>query len=233
MPTEQQRERGNDAKRTGSGQPDGGPGRARGGGLWNMPPRRTWLWLGLILLANVLLGRFLTPAPDTPTTIPYTLFKQEVAKGNVHAIYSRGETLTGRFKAPITYPPAGETATAPKNPPPAPGGRGAPPPETPKPVSSFTTTLPSFVGPGLEAFLIDHGVEISAKPIDEGGSAWTTLLLSFGPGVLFIAFVSLLWEAKRRLPMTWRAAAAAMALAVIPFGTFFLYRVVPAGREKS
>jgi cell division protease FtsH len=160
-----------------------------------MPPRRTWLWLGLILLANVLLGRFLTPAPDTPTTIPYTLFKQEVAKGNVHAIYSRGETLTGRFKAPITYPPAGETATAPKNPPPAPGGRGAPPPETPKPVSSFTTTLPSFVGPGLEAFLIDHGVEISAKPIDEGGSAWTTLLLSFGPGVLFIAFY--IWMFRR------------------------------------
>jgi cell division protease FtsH len=160
-----------------------------------MPPRRTWLWLGLILLANVLLGRFLTPAADTPTTIPYTLFKQEVAKGNVHAIYSRGETLTGRFKAPITYPPAGETAAAPKNAPPATGGRGAPPPGTPKPVSSFTTTLPSFVGPGLEAFLIDHGVEISAKPIDEGGSAWTTLLLSFGPGLLFIAFY--IWMFRR------------------------------------
>jgi cell division protease FtsH len=195
MPTEQQRERGSDVKPTGSGQPDGGPGRARGGGLWNMPPRRTWLWLGLILLANVLLGRFLTPAPDTPTTIPYTLFKQEVAKGNVHAIYSRGETLTGRFKAPITYPPAGETAAAPKNAPPATGGHSAPAPETPKPVSSFTTTLPSFVGPGLEAFLIDHGVEISAKPIDEGGSAWTTLLLSFGPGLLFIAFY--IWMFRR------------------------------------
>ena len=45
----------------------------------------------------------------------------------------------------------------------------------------FTTTLPSFVDPGLEAFLIDHTVEISAKPIQAGGSLWATLLFSFGP----------------------------------------------------
>ena len=52
---------------------------------------------------------------------------------------------------------------------------------------TFTTTLPSFVDPGLEAFLIDHKVEISAKPIQEGGSLWATLFFAFGPALLFIA----------------------------------------------
>jgi cell division protease FtsH len=51
------------------------------------------------------------------------------------------------------------------------------------------------VGPGLEAFLIDHGVEISAKPIEEGGNPWATLLFSFGPGLLFIGFY--VWMFRR------------------------------------
>lgn len=57
------------------------------------------------------------------------------------------------------------------------------------------TTLPSFVGPGLEAFLIDHRVEISAKPIQEGGSPWMTLLYGFGPALLFIGFY--VWMFRR------------------------------------
>jgi cell division protease FtsH len=141
-----------------------------------MPPRKAWLWFLLILLANFLLSRFLMPGPEAPVTVPYTLFKEEVGKGNVQAISSQGDTITGRFKAPITYPPAGEKSAAPK---------GA---EAPKKVSAFTTTLPSFVDRGLEGFLIDHGVEISAKPIQEGGSPWSTLLFGFGPALLFIGF---------------------------------------------
>jgi cardiolipin synthase A/B len=37
----------------------------------------------------------------------------------------------------------------------------------------------------LEAFLIDHGVEISAEPIHEGGSPWATLFFAFAPTLLF------------------------------------------------
>jgi cell division protease FtsH len=62
-------------------------------------------------------------------------------------------------------------------------------------VSLFTTTIPSFVDPGLEAFLIEHGVEISAQPIQQGYPTWLTLLISFGPGLLFIAF--LYWYSRR------------------------------------
>jgi cell division protease FtsH len=43
-----------------------------------MPPRRTWLWFALILLANFLLVRFLLPGPEAPVEVPYTFYKEEV-----------------------------------------------------------------------------------------------------------------------------------------------------------
>ena len=172
-----------------------GPTASKGSGLATMPPRRTWLWFVLILLANFLLTRFLMPGAEAPVTVPYTLFKEEVGKGNVQAIHSQGDTITGRFKAPVTYPPASKQSTAaPKGEPSVTSQRDTEPKEVPKAVSVFTTTLPTFVDPGLEAFLIGHGVEISAKPIQEG-SGWSTLLFGFGPALLFIGFY--VWMFRR------------------------------------
>jgi cell division protease FtsH len=167
---------------------------AKGAAPAKMPPRKTWLWFLLILLANFLLSRFLMPSPEAPVTVPYTLFKEEVGKGNVQAIHSQGDTITGRFKAPVTYPPAADQSAAAKGEPSAPSAP-ATTPEAPKKVSAFTTTVPSFVDPGLEGFLIGHGVEISAKPIQEGASPWTTLLFGFGPAVLLIGFY--VWMFRR------------------------------------
>jgi cell division protease FtsH len=160
-----------------------------------MPPGKTWLWLLGVLLANYLLVRLLLPSPEAPVTVPYTLFKEQVGKGNVEAIYSQGESITGRFKAPVTYPPADEKSAAPGGEAQKPSERGAAPGATPKTATNFTTTLPSFVDPGLEAFLIENGVEISAKPIEEGGSPLTTLLFGFGPALLFIGFY--IWLFRR------------------------------------
>jgi cell division protease FtsH len=178
------------------------PGSPKGPPPAKMPPRKTWLWFLLILLANFLLSRFLLPSPNAPVTVPYTLFKEEVGKGNVQAIHSQGVTITGRFKAAVTYAPDGENrvtssekSATPKSEPSSTSARNPRAPEPPKSVTAFTTILPSFVDPGLEAFLISHGVEISAKPMDEGGSAWTTLLLGFGPAVLIIGFY--VWMFRR------------------------------------
>ena len=79
-----------------------------------MPPRRTWLWFVLVLLANFFLVRLLMPGAEAPVTVPYTLFKEEVGKGNVQAIHSQGDTITGRFKAPVTYPPAEQRVRRPR-----------------------------------------------------------------------------------------------------------------------
>jgi cell division protease FtsH len=194
----QKTRRSTDSVPPGRGQPaNTRPGDAKNNQQWKMPPGKTWLWFVGILLANYLLVRFLLPAPEAPVTVPYTLFKEQAGKGNVEAIYSQGESITGRFKDPVTYPPAvekdaasngksesgNEKDAAPSSAPPK-GTERLGPPKTSR---NFTTTLPSFVDPGLESFLIENQVEISAKPIDEGGG-WATLLFGFGPALLFIAF---------------------------------------------
>jgi cell division protease FtsH len=143
-----------------------------------MPPRRTWLWFALILLANFLIVRFLFPGAESPVEVPYTLFKEEIQAGNVEAIYSQGDTVEGRFVEPVTYPPEGEESSEP-------GSPGSTPSRT---SDTFTTVLPSFVDPGLEELLIDNGVEISAEPIQEGSRWWLTLLLGFAPALLLIGF---------------------------------------------
>src|ERR671937_453480 len=79
-----------------------------------MPPRRTWLWFIIAMIVNYFVMRLLLPGGEPSVTIPYTLFKDEVSKGNVQAIYSRGDTIKGRFKTAVTYPPASDTNAAPK-----------------------------------------------------------------------------------------------------------------------
>src|SRR5687768_13357911 len=68
-----------------------------------MPPRRAWLTFLLVVLANYALMRIFFP-PGEPVKVPYTLFKQEVEQRNVAQIYSRGTSITGRFRTPVTYP---------------------------------------------------------------------------------------------------------------------------------
>ena len=137
-----------------------------------MPPRRTWFTFLIILLLNYLLVRMLLPATDSTITVPYTLFKEQVASGNVERIFSQGVSITGRFETPVVHPPVPDTLTD----------------AVPDTVTTFETTLPAFADPGLEALLIENGVEISAEPIDDGSSSWMSLLFGFLPAILIIAF---------------------------------------------
>jgi len=164
--------------------PDGKPESRKEGGWVKLPPPRTWGGFILILLMNYLLASLILPGPETPATVPYTLFKQEVGKGNVDVIYSRGETVRGHFKAPVVYPQDSARSAALREP--------------SRPVSNFTTTLPSFVDRSLEQYLIDHGVEISAKPINEERSPLETILYNFGPGLLFISFYVWLFRRSQK-----------------------------------
>ena len=132
------------------------------------PPRRTWLVFLLVLIANFLVIQYLFPG-SKPVKVPYTLFRQEVVKGNVEKISSRGENITGRFEAPVTFPAGPDSAA---------GAR-------PRSVTDFSTMLPAFVDPGLEQLLLAHGVEIVAEPIQQG-NPWLSLLFSFAPALLLI-----------------------------------------------
>jgi cell division protease FtsH len=134
-------------------------------------PRRTWVVFLIVVIGNYLVVRSFFPDADVPVTVPYTVFKEQAAKGNVKSIYSRGTSIEGKFAVPVTWP--------------AKEGRSS---------ATFTTELPAFVDPGLEKFLIDREVEISAVPIRQG-SSWATLLLGFGPAILIIAFY--VWMYRR------------------------------------
>lgn len=185
-----------------------GPGAPQGNVRAKIPPGRTWLWLLGVLLANYLLVRFLMPSPEAPVTVPYTFFKEQVAKRNVESIYSRGDSITGRFKNAITYPPpeqksappsaqsptAEKETPAPSTEPQTKNDRGVLARDAPRTSRNFTTTLPTFVGPDLESFLINNGVEISAKATEEAGGL-LSILFGFGPALLFIGFY--VWMFRR------------------------------------
>ncbi|HET7552589.1 MAG TPA: ATP-dependent zinc metalloprotease FtsH [Gemmatimonadaceae bacterium] len=164
------------SRNDGKNRPDGSDGQLA------MPPRRTWTWFILIIAVNFLVVRFLLPRSGEPTTIPYTLFKQEAVKGNVAEIYSRGESITGRFRTPVRFPAEPDTTSR----------------VEPRDVTTFATTLPAFVDPGLESILIQNGAEISAKPIDEGGSPWATFLFGLGPALLIIVFYVWLYRRMKQ-----------------------------------
>ena len=185
----------------GTSRPQGGGAGGKGpdGGLPNSQPnmpKRAWLTFLVVLLANYLLVRYLFPGPEAPIVVPYTVFKEEVAKGNVESIYAKGESIEGRFANEVTWPPPGGEI--------APARRGEASSRSdqlsqvpPRTAITFTTTLPLFVGPDLETFLIDHKVEISAVPIQSGGSPLSTLLFGFGPAILLIAFYVWLFRRAR------------------------------------
>jgi cell division protease FtsH len=157
-----------------------------------LPPRKVWIAFLVILLINYIVMRLLFPSPDAALMIPYTAFKQEAAKGNVVAIYSKGENIEGRLREAITWPPEGHEQRERERPDGGmPGFLRAAEPRT---ADTFMTTLPAFVDPGLEQFLLEHQVEISAIPI-QAGTGWLTLLFGFGPALLIIAFY--VWMFRR------------------------------------
>jgi cell division protease FtsH len=143
------------------------------------PPRKTWITFFVLVIINYMVMRFIFPDPDVPATISYTAFKQEVAKGNVKSIYAKGDSIEGRFVAPVTLPAADQDAE-----PRLPFTAKA----EPKPAETFRSALPVFAGPDLEDFLLENRVEISALPIQRTGNPWATLLYGFGPAILIIAF---------------------------------------------
>jgi cell division protease FtsH len=140
-------------------------------------PRYIWLWFLGALLLNFFVTRFMVSSGDEPIAVPYTVFKAQVAAGNVSAIYAQGANVEGQFNEPVTHPAADAEPSQ---------VRAAQ--SEPRTSTTFTTTVPAFVDPGLEALLVDNGVEISAVPIRVGGSPLTTLLFGFGPALLLIGF---------------------------------------------
>jgi cell division protease FtsH len=145
-------------------------------------PRPWWMLALLVMAANYLLMRACSPE-EAAITIPYSVFKQEVEAGNVVSVTGVGDSIHGKFKAEVRYPPEAEPADAAAS-----RALGAA-----KTSKEFVTRRPSFADPGLEARLEDKRVVIDAA--DSQGPSWLTALVGFGPTVLLIA--AFIWLSRR------------------------------------
>jgi cell division protease FtsH len=132
-----------------------------------MRSTRLWITLGIILLANIIITNVLfAPAQPVTVTLPYDVFKQQVAADNVLSVTTTGDAITGVTKTPVKESPT-STVSA----------------------THFTTQHPSFANDGLELLLEQHGVTINAKPENPPPPFWQTLLFSFGPTLLIVIAV--------------------------------------------
>jgi cell division protease FtsH len=119
--------------------------------------RRFVTILAILLFINYALVAVFAP-PEERKRVPYTpTFIEQVRKGNVKEISSRGETLQGDFRRKVD---------------------GA---------EHFKTEVPTFADTRqLSRLLQEKNVTVNAKPPSER-SFWQTLIFSFGPTILIVA----------------------------------------------
>ena len=77
--------------------------RPRGGEVpprspFGLPPGCAWWLLPLgLLLVNYLVVSLFFPSAGAPTEIPYTVFREQVAAGNVTVVATRADVVQGEF----------------------------------------------------------------------------------------------------------------------------------------
>jgi cell division protease FtsH len=143
-------------------------------GLRALGPR--FLWFVVILLALNLWLTSLIPSTHERVRIPYSpTFLTEVKGGNVKSISSRGTTVQGELRHEFKYPPTGKGSKTSK---------------------LFDTEVPTFANTDeLSGLLQTHGVQVNAKPAEQGRSFLANLLLGFGPTLLLVGLF--VWFARR------------------------------------
>jgi cell division protease FtsH len=168
------------------------PGKMPPKGGWNLPTGNIWFVLLGIVALNYFLGKVFFPDPVAPSKVSYTLFKEQVKKGNVKEIYSKGLSITGTFEDSVIIPPVNRRQTDTVD---------ADQQEVRQKsveAKTFITELPSFIDPGLEQLLFDNGVVIRAEPIQEETNALMSFLITFGPAILIIAFYVWMFRKARQ-----------------------------------
>ena len=137
---------------------------------------RRWLILVLVLLAVNFWISSLIPNGHERVRVPYTpTFIQQVQRGNVQEISSKGTTVQGTFRHEFKFPPTGKDSKVSK---------------------FFDTEVPTFANTDqLSNLLQQHDVTVNAKPAEQGRGVLANLLLGFGPTLLLIGIF--IWLARR------------------------------------
>ncbi len=134
------------------------------------PPHRLrgfWIFFLVLLALNWIFVLLAQPAGQPRVKVPFSpYFLNQVQQGKVKSISSTSDTIQGTFTTKLRYPPDDTKAT---------------------PTTLFSTQVPSFWDhASLTALLRDKRVEVNAKNPNRGTSVLLTILLGFGPTLLFI-----------------------------------------------
>jgi cell division protease FtsH len=141
------------------------------------PKRFDWrnvlIFTGLLLLNYVVVSFFFSEAANPRVEIPYRpTFVEQLRDGNVATITAKGTTVEGTFEKAVQYPDDEAVAT-----------------------TNFSTEVPEFADrQELDGLLETKGVEVTAKPTTRDTPLWQTILVYFGPALLFFG----LWYAYMR-----------------------------------
>jgi cell division protease FtsH len=130
---------------------------------------RGWLFFFLAVLALNLVLSMRAMHPSSRVRIPFSpFFLAQIRAGHVKEITSKGTAVQGVFMRPIGY-------------------------RSSKPTTRFSTEIPQFANTdALSALLQEHDVTVNAKPLDTGPPWWQSLLLGFGPTILFVLLLFVL-----------------------------------------
>jgi cell division protease FtsH len=138
------------------------------------PFRPSWRWLAFfvaLLVLNIWAGSRATQPPSR-VRVPYSpFFLQQIAAGHVAEITSKGTAIQGTFTRAETYAKS-------------------------KPTTRFATEIPEFADTkALSQLLQKKGVVVNAQPLTTGVPWWESLLVGFGPTILFVGL--LFWLMRR------------------------------------
>jgi cell division protease FtsH len=135
---------------------------------------RRFLWFAVGLLAFNLASVFLfSPGGHERVKVPFSpYFLTQVQSGRVASIASKGDTIQGTFKSPVSYPPKDAKAT---------------------PTTLFATEVPTFWNNGqLTALLRSERVQVNAQSTSQSTPLILSVLLGFGPTLLIVGLFVLL-----------------------------------------
>jgi cell division protease FtsH len=134
-----------------------------------MQLRPRWILLFLAVLALDVLITTRAMEPASRVRVPYSpFFLDQIEADTVEEITSKGTAIQGTFVRTLRY---GEA----------------------EPTKLFRTEVPAFADTGrLSNLLQAHGVTVNAKPLDSGPPWWQSVLLGFGPTILFVVVLVLL-----------------------------------------
>jgi cell division protease FtsH len=137
---------------------------------FGLSPR--WIVFFLALLAVDLFITSLLVGPESRTRVPYSpFFLQQVTTGNVEEIMSKGTDIQGTFEKEVTL-------------------------DDSEPTTRFRTEVPAFANTDeLSQLLRENDVTVNAEPLETGAPWWQTLLIGFGPTILFVFL--LFWLFRR------------------------------------